>query len=73
MPRLFVHYNFVYLFSFKTLFWLPKILPSKVHLIVSVNNSDVKKVAELTEERGYAAIDITPLNEAQKEEIALVS
>ena len=63
----------VFLFSFKTLFWLPKTLPPKVHLIVSVNSSDATKAAELTAERGYAALNITPLKEAEREEIALVS
>ena len=43
-----------------------------MHLIVSVNASDLKKVTELTEERGYSAIHISPLNAAEREEIALV-
>lgn len=43
-----------------------------MHLIVSVNASDLNKVTELTEERGYSAIHISPLNSAEREEIALV-
>lgn len=60
-------------FSVKTLFWLPKMLPPNTHLIVSVAESDVIKVAELTEERDYAAINLSPLKEPEREEIALVS
>ena len=43
-----------------------------MHLVVSVNASDLNKVTELTEERGYSAIHISPLNAAEREEIALV-
>lgn len=43
-----------------------------MHLIVSVNASDLNKVTELTEERGYSAIHISPLNSTEREEIALV-
>ncbi|KAM7438388.1 hypothetical protein ABFA07_012101 [Porites harrisoni] len=57
----------------KTLFWLPRKLPRAVHLIVSVNASDLNKVTELTEERGYSAIHISPLNAAEREEIALAT
>ena len=60
-------------FSVKTLFWLPKMLPPNTHLIVSVAESDVVKVAELTEERDYAVISLSPLKGPEREEIALVS
>ena len=59
-------------FCSKTLFWLPRILPPKAHFIVSLNASDDKKLAELTEERGYDTINIAPLKEPEREEIALV-
>jgi len=57
----------------KTLFWLPRILPPKAHFIVSLNASDDKKLAELTEERGYDTINIAPLKEPEREEIALAT
>ena len=62
-----------YISSFsQTLFWLPRKLPLKVHLIVSVNATDLNKVVELTEERGYSAIHMSPLKEPEREEVALV-
>lgn len=57
----------------KTLFWLPKMLPPNTHLIVSVAESDVVKVAELTEERDYAVISLSPLKGPEREEIALAT
>lgn len=51
---------------------MPRVLPPKAHLIVSVISSDVQKLTELTDERGYTAIDIVPLKEKEREEIALV-
>ncbi|KAJ7337905.1 hypothetical protein OS493_008064 [Desmophyllum pertusum] len=57
----------------KTLYWLPRALPPKAHLIVSVISSDVLKMTELTEERGYTAINIAPLKEGEREEIALAT
>ena len=62
----------LFVFCSKTLFWLPRILPPKAHFIVSLNASDDKKLAELTEERGYDTINIAPLKEPEREEIALV-
>ena len=43
-----------------------------MHLVVSVKASDLNKVTELTEERGYSDIHISLLNSAEREEIALV-
>ncbi|KAL9984671.1 hypothetical protein ACROYT_G006994 [Oculina patagonica] len=57
----------------KILYWLPKVLPPKAHLIVSVISTEVEKVTELTEERGYTAINIVPLKEKEREEIALAT
>lgn len=51
---------------------MPKVLSPKAHLIVSVISTDVPKVTELTEERGYSVINIVPLKEKEREEIALV-
>ena len=59
-------------FFSQTLFWLPRKLSRKVHLIVSVNATDLNKVVELTEERGYSVIHTSPLKEAEREEVALV-
>lgn len=60
-------------FPVKTLFWLPKMLPPNTHLIVSVAESDVVKVAELTEERDFAVINLSPLKGPDREELAMVS
>ena len=48
-------------------------LPPNAHLIVSLTRSDVIKATELTEERAYAVIEVSPLKEQEREEIALVS
>lgn len=57
----------------KTLYWLPKVLPPKAHLIVSVISTDDPKVTELTEERGYSVVTIMPLKEKEREDIALAT
>ncbi len=70
-----IYFNTYLIKSFslsQILYWLPKVLPPKAHLIVSVISTEVEKVTELTEERGYTAINIVPLKEKEREEIALV-
>jgi len=51
---------------------LPKVLPPKAHLLVSVISTDGPKVTELTEDRGYSVINMMPLKEKEREDIALV-
>ncbi|XP_068711774.1 TPR repeat-containing protein DDB_G0287407-like isoform X2 [Montipora foliosa] len=50
-----------------------KVLPPNAHLIVSLTRSDVIKATELTEERAYAVIEVSPLKEPEREEIALAT
>lgn len=57
----------------KILHWLPRALPSNAYLIASVISAEVQMVTELTEERGYATINMASLTEKEREQIAVAT